>query len=70
MGSPPKKSVAMPSDEEGGPAVLWERSMARVMQPAGAEPLERPTLEEAQYLYDVAIEINSSYSSAQYPSGN
>ena len=51
-GHPPPKQYALPRK----PSKLFSR--ARIMQPYGQDPLDRPTLGEAQYLYDVAIQVS------------
>lgn len=51
-GHPPPKMYALPNY----PSHLFNR--ARIMQPYGQDPLDRPTLGEAQYLYDVATQVS------------
>ena len=50
-GTPPPTQYALPSY----PSHLFDR--ARVMQPNGQDPLDRPTLSEAKYLYNVATRV-------------
>jgi len=52
FGSVPPIEVAIPEDD--GPASLWLKARARVMQPLGEAPLPRPTSAEAKYLWNVA----------------
>jgi len=70
MGEAPKLELAIPSQKEGGPAVLWQRSRARLMQPPEEEPLERPTLDEAIYLYEVALDVTQAYKFSHYGNNN
>jgi len=70
MGEAPKLELAIPSQKEGGPAVLWQRSRARLMQPPEEEPLERPTVDEAIYLYEVALDVTQAYKFSHYGNNN
>ena len=50
-GRPPPTQYALPNY----PSNLFDR--ARIMQPYGQDPLDRPTLSEAKYLYGVATQV-------------
>mmetsp|Transcript_14772 Transcript_14772/g.43140 ORF Transcript_14772/g.43140 Transcript_14772/m.43140 type:complete len:350 (-) Transcript_14772:353-1402(-) len=55
---PPEEMVL---SSGAGPGELWDRAKARVMQPAGTPPLQRPTAQEAAYLREVAGRVYESY---------